>query len=80
MPRSVIDKKMMSKKRIVHSKGESYRIGMNEDDCFTIERQTGHDENANALWSKEFLLPSWCEDVLKMIARYADKHLKNQLQ
>jgi hypothetical protein len=31
------------------------------------------------LWSKEYLLPSWCDDVLKMIVRYADKHLKNNL-
>jgi hypothetical protein len=64
----------MRDKRIIHTKKNTYRIGLDEGSCFTIERQTGFDDNANPIWSEPWLEPSWCNDILKMIAQYADKH------
>ncbi len=69
----------MRDKRIIHTKKNSYRIGLNEDHYFTIERQTGFDEHAYPIWSKPWLESPLCDEILKMLTQYADKnpHIQN---
>lgn len=62
------------KKRTIVTKKAMYRIGMNDEKVFTIEKWIGIDDDFNDVWSKEWLLASWCDDVIKFIAKYADKN------
>ncbi len=66
------------RERTISTRKSTYKIGMNEESCFTVQCLTGQDDEANPLWSKPWLIPSWSDDVLKMIAQWMDKNVTNR--
>lgn len=62
------------KKQIFRNRKNTYRIGMNEENLYTIEKWLGFDDDFNDVWSKEWLLAPWEPSVIKAIMKYADNN------